>query len=371
MVVVLVAAGGGIYWFRSSKAAAAGQVVLQAELCPGLHDTLHDIQGKGFHLVRQRQSNEPDSCIGWTIDRNYPFGSTDSDVKAVIKDIVAENVAVAKQPTPYVRIALMMPMVATSHSGMQQGPILHALQGAYVAQLEANANDGNFGDAGLDVQLVLANDGPEQNLWKDVVTDFRSMANDKSHPLVAVTGLGVSVTQTRNAAVQLGKPPMPLPTIGAVLTGDDMTTREVSPAPVPPSLFKVSFSNYQYVQALKDQLDAQKRHQVGFLVFDGNSGDDYAQSLAAAFRNAFPDILPPSNEFKFAGSTTPHPGAVSGQFDGAAQQISGDGTTALFYAGRDIDLTTLVRNLETRSTTRGILAPIIIVTGMTGLVINV
>ncbi len=71
-----------------------------------------------------------------------------------------------------------------------------------------------------------------------------------------------------------------IPSIGAVLTADDMTA---------PWLFKVAPSNLQYAESLKDFLDRQPWVKTGYLIFDrnGEAGDSYVRSLTDAFMSTF------------------------------------------------------------------------------------
>jgi hypothetical protein len=369
VVAVLIVAAGVFGYVRVLHSDAAHQQMI----CAGLPDT----SGAGFHLVRAADKDDRqhgrDECVGWTVTRNYTFGTTDKQAAAVLADIVRENnrIATARPAVPYVRIALMTPMSATADSGMAGGPILHALEGAYTAQLEANEGDAHFGDRGLRIQLVLANNGSNQDLWPGLVPELVGL-DSGAHPLVAVTGLGVSVPDTRAAATALGD--KNIPSVGAVLTADDMTTRGAAGGQSDDtSLFKVSTSNHQYALALKAALTAQHQPITGFLVWDRND-DNYVRSLAAAFKDAFDtkgplgDLDLEHNGDPFTGTKPPEKGAPQ-LFDSIVQAIAIEKPSVVFYAGRDADLPRLIRALKDRPES-GPRRPIILATGTTGLLVS-
>jgi hypothetical protein len=175
------------------------KVAEEAKRCDGLDGTF----GPGYNLFRAPDGHQ---CIGWTVERDYAFGSPDLAVGSVISNIVKENQRVASIPKGrYVRVAVMIPMTATADSAMTTDRIRNSLEGAYAAQLFANEERANsLGDKNLQIQLVLANNGSYQDLWPDVVRELGILSDDE-HPLVAVTGLGVSVQASRDAAAELNK----------------------------------------------------------------------------------------------------------------------------------------------------------------------
>lgn len=243
LVVVALAAGGwaGASQLRERAADAAALKETRARYCPALTATA----GDGFELSRKDPGGP---CTGWIVEQDYPFGSTDPDVNAVISRIVAENRRVRDQPKPYTRVGVLMPMTHAAGSALSRTEIRHALQGAYTAQVQANRPaSAELGDPTPLVQLVLANEGPDQNGWPDVVAALGRLTGGP-HPLVAVTGLGISVPATRLAAEALSA--LEIPAIGAVVTADDM---------VAPWLFKVSPSNHQYALALQAYLAQRPR----------------------------------------------------------------------------------------------------------------
>ncbi|PRY34585.1 ABC transporter substrate-binding protein [Umezawaea tangerina] len=353
---VLVLLVGGTVWWTIAHADPDPDIV-DATRCDGLDATT----GEGFALHRDDQGQ----CLGWTVDRDHAFGTKDERVQRVVKAVVDENRAVAGGKSPYVRVAVMMPMAARPGGKLDDDSILHALEGALTAQEVANS-DPEYGDVGLKVQLVLANTGWDQKAWKDVVEQLGGLTSGE-HRLVAVTGLGVSVPQTRAASVELNTR-WGLPSVGAVLTADDMTTRGAEPANTRPALFKVSPSNHDYAMALADSLRAEHPEVTcGFLVADRND-DNYVESLGKAFVHVFPEFDLDKHRASFTGSTT-DTNQASNLFQPAVNAINAlpEGKPAVvFYAGRDADLPSFVRSLATRARSA---EPVVLATGMTGLTV--
>ncbi|MEC3975910.1 hypothetical protein [Amycolatopsis sp. H20-H5] len=359
-VVAVLLAGGGVWWaVRASQDSAAedrAAAAEQATHCAGLAGR----SGPGYYLSRQQDDGQ---CVGWTTELDYAFGSADAATVSVVAKIVEENRKVAAQPgKPYVRVAVLMPMTAKPDSKLAAGPILHSLEGAYTAQVYTNSGPTEYGDPVPQIQLVLANVGDDQKSWPDVVARLGGL-RDGEHPLVAVTGMGVSVAQTRDAAVELNSR-WQLPSIGAVLTADDMTTRGAGTEP--PGLFKVSPSNHDYAAALKNALKDRQGLGPAYLVRDRNN-DSYVQSLGNALVDEFAEDKLNDHLSSFSGSTPPTTGSP-GLFQGAVDAIGIENSGVVFYAGRDADLPSLVRSLKNR---RGQSASknLVVATGVTGLVV--
>ncbi|GAA3854369.1 hypothetical protein GCM10022243_19870 [Saccharothrix violaceirubra] len=349
VAVLLVLGVGG--WLGSRWLDARGA------RCHGLDST----EGEGYAL-----SLAGDQCIGWIVEEDHAFGSTDERVNAVITAVVKENQRVHDQAgrtggTPYVRIAVLMPMTSREGSAMRDNEVLHALQGAYAAQRQANQGRSVLGDPTPQVQLVLANEGRDQEHWAPVVRQLGALRGG-DHPLVAVTGMGISIDATKQAADELGR--LQIPAVGAVLTADDMTS---------PLLFKTTPSNAQYTLALKAFLDGSPKRtepakRTGYLLFDRNQ-DKYVQSLRAAFTTTF------GEEYGLKGR--------SGGFNGSAspngtplllselvQDVCAAKPDVLFFAGRGRDIDDLMQALALRTGCREPDDPLIVATGATGISIE-
>ncbi|MEU7791338.1 hypothetical protein [Amycolatopsis sp. NPDC049159] len=343
---VLLLLGGGATWIVTYVKDRSSQ-------CDGTPGRT----GEGYDLTRQDGDGQ---CTGWLTSLDYAFGSTDPAAAGVIHKIVAENQRVAQQSVPYVRVAVMMPMTAQPDSKLSAGPIVHALEGAYTAQTYTNSETTPYGEAKPQIQLVLANIGRDQNQWPEVVEGLGSLTTGE-HPLVAVTGMGVSVPQTRDAAKRLNSA-WHLPSIGSVLTADDMTTREIG-SEDKPGLFKVSPSNHAYVTALQKALGPVGK---GYLVRDRNP-DDYVETLGDDFVDVFAPLKLNDHLSWFNGSTGSSTGST-GLFEDAVNAIGIGDPDVVFYAGRDADLPGLVRSLKFRQGD-GASRQLVLAVGVTGLVV--
>ncbi|GGQ40993.1 ABC transporter substrate-binding protein [Couchioplanes azureus] len=352
LLVVAVAAGGYAITHRDAGRPAA------AASCPGLTAPA----GTGFKLVPAATSAGVE-CVGWIVEQDLPFGSRDAAVNGVVSRIVAENLRVREQAgrpggKPYVRIAVFMPMTAAPGGAMSGAEILHSLQGAYAAQRQANAGRASeLGDPTPLFQLVLANEGTDQSAWSTVVEELGRL-KEGPHPLVAVTGMSISVPQTRLAGLRLSE--LRIPSIGAVITADDM---------VAPWLFKISPPNQQYTAALSAYLSRRPEVRTGFLVWDRNPEDSYVQQLKQGFVAAFgTGYQLNDHNHAFNGSKPPSFGTPQ-LFSDIVRSLCAVDPDIVFYSGRNRDLPTFVDALGTRGQCQKKVRPLVIATGATGLTI--
>ncbi|MEK8173166.1 hypothetical protein NKH77_42040 [Streptomyces sp. M19] len=124
------------------------------------------------------------------------------------------GVPVERTPIPYVRIALMMPFTADEHSAMTTAMIRRALAGSLAAQRQANRLGGPH------YQLLLAPDGRNLDQWRPVVARLAELAADTRTPLVGVTGVPSSTSETRESVAALSG--RRIPTVGPVITAATM-----------------------------------------------------------------------------------------------------------------------------------------------------
>lgn len=353
-VVVMALAGAGFAVTDYVADLHAEKMKLDTERarrCPGLDGT----SGAGFALTK----TTGEQCTGWIIERNYPFGSNDTNIKNVISKITEENRRVhdqsgAAEPKPYVRVGVLMPMTSAPGSAMSSGEILHSLQGAYIAQKQANQESpSELGDSTPLIQLVLANEGQDHSEWPAVVEQLAGLRQG-DHTLVAVTGLSISIPATRDAAEALGN--SGIPTIGAVITANEM---------VAPRLFKVSPSNRQLAEALRASLDNRPGEKIGYLAYDRNPEDSYVQSLKKTLTETFADTYKLAEHSRgFNGSKPPTHGPTL--LSPIVDDICVVNPEVLFYSGRDRDLPALVEALKTRGRCQNPIKPLVIATVATG-----
>lgn len=313
-------------------------------------------------------------CVGMT-DGSFDFDPSLAGVDRLIKK---ENDRVAAEGGNYVKVALLNPLTQATGAPMTPAVVLHAVEGAYLAQLVENrsptltVNDDRGGtEAYPQTQLMLVNEGSHENQWQPAVHAIEGGVGG-AHPIVGVIGLGVSLPQTLLAGAELSRHQIPM--VGGALSADGLDAKAI------PGLLNVSPSNSDYVAALAGYL-AHDRPDVtsAMLVADSNN-DLYTKTLGADFAAQFQDVqtLP-------ATATTPaisaRPGLVTAPiqyFQG--QTIGAKGEPALFttvmnsiciakpkvilFAGRTTDLKTFDEELDARTCPQ---LPIVVMTGGTGL----
>lgn len=282
-------------------------------------------------------------CIGVS-DGGYVF---DSDIRGLIASVRRENEEVrrlwedrddSQGRVPYVRIALMMPFTADETSTMTMALIRRSLAGAHAAQRRINAQDGS-----LNYQLLLANDGRDLKQWEPVVRQLDDMADDEA-PLVAVIGFPSSTPETKAAVQELSKEEVGIPAIGTVLTSRTMSADR---------LFKLSPSNESFVRALQPHLEQNPGSGNGFLVWDKREGDEYAADLRKVFEEYFGDEYGLERRQGSYDGVIGKPDRIPRRFSEIAENICLTAADTVFYAGRDIDLSFLVKKLAAEPTCPG------------------
>jgi ABC-type branched-subunit amino acid transport system substrate-binding protein len=202
------------------------------------------------------------------------------------------------------------------------------LRGAYVAQYHANHELGLHPE----IRLLLASEGSgEQGLGADW-NQLRQLPVSGSGELVAVTGMGLSVQPTVDAARTIGAAGIPM--FGAVTTADPLD------GATSPLLDRVTPSVADEVSALARYLPKPSR---SVLVYDANTADLYTKSLRADFRQAFgPSLNAGAGEIPYVPSTLD-----STLFKKIAQDLCAVPTPPLvFYAGRNSVFGQFVSQLE-------------------------
>jgi transcriptional regulator with XRE-family HTH domain len=304
-----------------------------------------------------RLNDEQDrECIGIT-DGSYPFNDpvsarnnddkrTIEEINEVQKKIEAENTAVA-QTNRYVKIVLLAPLTVSqarpSATSLKQ--ILYSLQGSYTGLMRAN-NSIDFGDPSAEkLQLLLANEGSQQEAGTDFMDSIVKMSQP-DHPVVTVIGLGVSVPNTKTAVEYLAQRKIPM--VSAVASADDLTNL--------PLLWSVEPSNRDFVRALGSFLDRQTTLKSGLIVYDQNA-DLFTRSLAKDYRDQLgkPDqlgkIYDTFPDQPFRGSTVESPtapnvfGPVVTNLCNAANNPHNP-LDMVFYAGRGVDFSPFVEALS-------------------------
>ncbi|WP_428961532.1 ABC transporter substrate-binding protein [Micromonospora fluostatini] len=305
--------------------------------------------------VRSGLTRVDGECVGVLTDvGGHAFSD---DLRSVQDAIDRENAWVDAQyradpgGNRYVRVALFSPMTATAHSFMTADQVRHTVQGAYVAQRRANHTP-DFDDPRPLVQLVLANPGSRQAQWPRVVRALERMTDDR-HPLVAVIGMGTSITATRDAARYLSASATDLPMVAGVATTDEF--RDIT------GFVRTSPSNTDYVRALADYLAGHRELRTGMLVYDDSEPDLYVRDLRSAYERHLRRYLTvPAKSYFGAADPENRTQLFATIQDSVCNAPRPD---LILYAGRALDLDDFVRSLALR----GCRDPISILVGATGL----
>jgi len=284
---------------------------------------------------------------------DYTFNANLSSVEAKIK---AENNWVANSGKPFVTIAVaatMSPQPAVEP--LTPSRILHAIEGAYLAQYESNHPDGPSARPGAPlIKLALADLGSQEVSWQQVAAGLQGMVGTPDN-LVAVTGLGISVTNTLQLVGQLEKTPQGIGMVGSVLTGTKFAGMK--------GLVLISPTNDDQASAAARLLDASSNpfgplpSKVKVLIAqDQNDNDDYAESLGTGFTSALASVNhDPESQRKFQivspgivyDSGLPDAGTVLAA-SSTGDSVCHSGAQVVYFAGRGADLQGLLTGLAHR-----------------------
>lgn len=226
----------------------------------------------GIHLMEGE-------CVGVT-DGSFVFADRFKDVEGKIAN---ENAWVQEQGS-YITVALLNPLTATATSALKENEILEQLEGAYLAQHRVNRTAA-VGDLRPPIKLVLANEGSTENQWRPVVKELVEMTHQEN-PLVAVVGMGISICQTEQAAVELSKNGIPM--VGSIITAVGLEYSKIN------GLIRVSPDSRDYVGAINGYLKTQARFKSAILAYDINSDtncDLFTKTLAVAIRETIGGLI--------------------------------------------------------------------------------
>lgn len=299
-------------------------------------------------IVTRRPNRE---CVGVT-DGAFPF---DPALKTIEGKIHAENVWVAKQAAehkePFVSVAYLEPMSPGGIGILPEETVLEQLEGAYTAQSYANGYRLAAGEASYSVdgtvpliKLLIANGGNE---WDGEPATLRDLTGDiKSQNLVAVAGLGVSLASTRTTVQGLHA--VGLPVVGASITAD--TFDNVN------GLIRVASSNSEEVSAILSYVKF-KRDITAALIADQNGGDTYDSNLVKKFSQKFRELghgysiiyTDPYSSADRAGNAM----SIAERIAQMPTGICSAKPDVVLFAGRSVDLTSLLDDLQDRGALGG------------------
>ncbi|MFR9724408.1 ABC transporter substrate-binding protein [Streptomyces sp. MS19] len=283
-----------------------------------------------------------DECLGVT-DGSPAFLPTGDDELAdrfreVQELIKAENDRVAEQGDAYVKVGLLATLTPDDTGPQAPRRVLHALEGAYTAQMRANQTR-QLGDPAPQIQLHLANVGSRHEQWEPAVDRLVSMADD-AEPLVAVVGLSISTDQSKAAAERLADHGIPV--VASSASADGLNSATV------PGLIRVTASNTDFVTALRQYVRDHEELNEAVLVYDENEPDLHVATLTEAFRALMADELGTNPAQPFQGTTVDRD-APAALFDAAVRNICQAAADMVLFAGRTGDLHAFVESLHSRA----------------------
>jgi ABC-type branched-subunit amino acid transport system substrate-binding protein len=277
-----------------------------------------------------------DQCVGVT-DGDV---SLRADLKDVLDKIRDENKSVDADPNA-VSVAYLIPLPKPSSTDELADLIHHELEGAYVAQIEANETK-KLGEKPK-IRLLIANSGEDSSERDQVVKDLLHKVNGPER-LVTVVATGRSKTETINAIdlIRLGG----VPVVTSRLAGDSLTNL------TPDALVQVKAGLARLAPTGGDQAAAaavylkSTAHRV-VIVRDTNPDDVYLRSLDEGFQRAFKDgshmVLEPHETYNS------QLGGVANTMKEMLRNICDQKPDAVFFAGRSDGLAAFVQALPGRT----------------------
>ncbi|MBA2322984.1 MAG: hypothetical protein H0V92_02825 [Pseudonocardiales bacterium] len=300
-----------------------------------LDKLLHACGGLGSGVVTIDLGGE---CVGVT-DGSYVF---DPALASVEEKIAAENASVTGSGHT-VTVALLNPMTVNDTSPVSIAEVHNQLEGAYTAQHRANTKQPKaLGDPYPLIRLVLANEGSHEDQWKPVVHQLEGMVD--AEPLVAVTGMGVSVTQTELGAKDLAAHGIPM--VGAITTADELSYAAIR------GFVRVAPGNREQVQSLLAYLRRRPQLDSAIVVYDSNSDDPaspdlFTRSLRDDLRSGMSGLIKSAPSLSFTGASGQSE-ASPDLFNNITTNLCAVKPKVVLYAGRALDLLSFLTSLEGR-----------------------
>ncbi|MEU6098456.1 ABC transporter substrate-binding protein [Streptomyces sp. NPDC047079] len=317
--------------FRRYVALLLAALVVAAAVWLGLVMTRED-RSCAPGVARPEGSSD---CVGVSATA-YDFGR--SRFTETVRAIDRENHRL--KPGGYVTVALFLPFTASAPASLND--IQHQLQGAYLAQYQANHDTDDQSPA---IRLVLANPGADGAHWQTVVDRLEAMAKGPD-TLRAVTGIGQSTDSNKKAVRALTR--RGIPVIGTSITADDLANGQGGEEPYP-GLARVSPTNTDEARALTSF--ARVSGGKALLVYD-KPGDPYTRTLQTSFEKLLsgsriePQSFTPPDDRTLDGTT-------GNQFRQIASVVCDTpaSVNTLLFAGRHTQLRQLVNALGERGCT--------------------
>ncbi|WP_030610843.1 ABC transporter substrate-binding protein [Streptomyces fulvoviolaceus] len=294
----------------------------------------HDDRACAAGVVKPEGSDE---CVGVSATA-YSWGRP--QLRDAVRAIDRENKSIKGD---YVTVALLEPFTATDADNL--GDVLHELQGAYLAQYQANHLSNGAVPA---IRLVLANPGATGAHWKHTVDQLEGMTGGEDR-LRAVAGIGLSTVNNEKAVKSLTA--RGIAVIGTSITADSLANGQNGKNPFP-GLARVAPTNSDEARALTSFAKVTAGKAV--LVYDEKAddkehGDPYAWTLQQSFQKLLkgspyaPWSFNPPDDRSEEGSTP-------NDFEQITHLVcdTGAGTDTILFAGRHTQLRQFINALGER-----------------------
>ncbi|MDO0912664.1 hypothetical protein QQM39_17975 [Streptomyces sp. DT2A-34] len=294
----------------------------------GIRVLLHDDRSCAPGVVMPEGSDE---CVGVSTS-DYYF---DRDrLRDTVRAIDRENRSIRGD---YVTVALFEPFTATDADNLND--TLHELQGAYLAQYQANHHSNGESPA---IRLVLANPGATGQHWAHTVEQLRRLAEGPER-LRAVTGIGLSTANNKLAVEELTR--RGIPVVGTSITADNLANGQNGKDPYP-GLARVAPTNTDEARALTSFAKVKAGEAV--LVYD-KPGDPYTTTLQESFEK-----LLKGSPYQPWAFTPPADRSQEGSTANDFRQIThlvcdtAENTDTILFAGRHTQLRQFINALGER-----------------------
>ncbi|WP_192789964.1 ABC transporter substrate-binding protein [Nonomuraea angiospora] len=272
-------------------------------------------------------------CIGVSDGTGVLMPELDG-MPAVFARIEAENNRIAAKA--YATVALMIPLQSDIPAVRRQ--ILSEVQGAYLAQLQANAPDA----AKPPIRLVLANPGRDYRYWQRTV----NYLTEREPRLRVVAGFNLSLTSTWDAMHHLTKD-LGIPVVAGLVTSSDFAnpeTQDRTRDPFPGLARVVSTTKEQAEALLKS--DPKLAGAESALVADTRPLDNYDKSLRDAFTEARKGKKGTGvQDMTYESPGLEEPGRTPNRFQDFALNICQSNARFVYFAGRAYHLKLFVKTL--------------------------
>lgn len=322
-VIVLAVAGGG-----------AGAAVTLAKPPPPPAKCGHGLTFSGS------------VCVGLDLTGSGFRGDNERQMAPLEREIARDDQKAGQNYATIVDLDDMAP--DPNSDSLTPELLLHRVEGAITAERKANDSRSTLvGDAFRPkVKLLLANYGPGARDWQQAV-HWIQREKHRLH-IVAVTGIGQSLVQTRQAVTALSQ--SGITTVGAVPSGDNMDQSPQGQSLT--NFFRVTSTNKDEASAAAQWvagMEPEKHYKRVMLVEDHNPDDDYGLNLGGDFQRALKQKAPElattsaldierytSSEETVPGETRPED--MTGRFSSMHAAICEDKPQLVYFAGRGLDL---------------------------------